>query len=94
MSLDSKNKTEKLIANNKKAFYDYFIEKEIQCGISLCGTEVKSLREGKCSIKEAFIRIINGEALIMNMNISPYEKEIFLIEILLELESYYSINTK
>lgn len=64
---------EKLIANNKKAFHDYFIEKTIQAGIELTGTEVKSLRAGRCSLKESFIRIINSEAFIMNMNISPYE---------------------
>ncbi len=64
----------KLIANNKKAFHDYFIEEEIECGIELKGTEVKSLRMGKCSLKEAFVRIINNECFIMNMNISPYEK--------------------
>lgn len=64
----------KLIANNKKAFHDYFIEVEYECGIELKGTEVKSLRMGKCSIKESFVRIINNECFIMNMNISPYEK--------------------
>lgn len=79
----------------RKHFLRLFYRKEIQCGISLCGTEVKSLREGKCSIKEAFIRIINGEALIMNMNISPYEKgNIFNRDPSKRLESYYSINTK
>ncbi len=64
----------KVIANNKKAFHDYFIEDRYEAGISLAGTEVKSLRMGKCSIKEAFINIIDGEAYIYNMNISPYEK--------------------
>ena len=51
----------KLIANNKKAFHDYFIEDKYEAGIALAGTEVKSLRLGKCSVKEAFIRIENGE---------------------------------
>jgi len=64
----------KLIANNKKAFHDYFIEEQFECGIVLVGTEVKSLRMGKCSIKESWVRIENGELWIMGMNISPYEK--------------------
>lgn len=64
----------KLIANNKKARFDYFIEDTYEAGISLHGTEVKSLREGKCSIKEAFVKIENGEVFIYNMHISPYEK--------------------
>ena len=51
----------KLIANNKKAFHDYFIEEQYECGIVLVGTEVKSLRMGKCSIKEAWVRIEKGE---------------------------------
>ena len=64
----------KLIANNKKAFFDYFIDEKYECGISLAGTEVKSLRTGKCSIKESFIRIEDGEMFIYGMHISPYEK--------------------
>ena len=64
----------KLIANNKKAFHDYFIEEKYEAGISLAGTEVKSLRQGKCSIKESFIRIEKGEIFIYGMHISPYEK--------------------
>ena len=64
----------KLIANNKKAYHDYFIEDTYECGISLHGTEVKSLRMGKCSIKESFIRIENGEVMVYGMHISPYEK--------------------
>ena len=68
-------KTEKkLIANNKKAYHDYFIEETYEAGIALHGTEVKSLRMGKCSIKEAFIRIENGEVIIYGMHVSPYEK--------------------
>lgn len=64
----------KLIANNKKAYFDYFIEDKYEAGIALCGTEVKSLRMGKCSIKESFIRIERGEVYVYGMHISPYEK--------------------
>jgi SsrA-binding protein len=64
----------KLIANNKKAFHDYFIEDTYEAGISLAGTEVKSLRMGKCSIKESYIKIERGEVFVYGMNISPYEK--------------------
>ena len=66
--------TMKLVANNKKAYHDYFIEEKIECGIALHGTEVKSLRMGKCSIKESFIRIENAEVFVYGMHISPYEK--------------------
>lgn len=64
----------KLIANNKKAYHDYFIEDKYEAGISLAGTEVKSLRMGKCSVKESFIRVEKGEVFIYGMHISPYEK--------------------
>ena len=64
----------KMIANNKKAYHDYFIDEKFECGIELFGTEVKSIRSGKCSIKEAFIRIENGEVIVYGMHISPYEK--------------------
>lgn len=64
----------KLISNNKKAYHDYFIEETFEAGIALHGTEVKSLRMGKCSIKESFVRIDRGEVFIYGMNISPYEK--------------------
>ena len=64
----------KLIANNKKAYHDYFLEEKYEEGIELHGTEVKSLRMGKCSIKESFVRIDNGEVIIYGMHISPYEK--------------------
>ncbi len=70
----AKNETMKLVANNKKAYHDYFIEEKYECGIVLHGTEVKSLRLGKCSIKEAFIRIEGGEVFVYGMHISPYEK--------------------
>ncbi|MBP3736918.1 MAG: SsrA-binding protein SmpB [Lachnospiraceae bacterium] len=64
----------KLIANNKKAYHDYFIEEKIECGIELYGTEVKSIRQGKCSIKEAYVAVDKGECFVEGMNISPYEK--------------------
>lgn len=64
----------KLIANNKKAYHDYFIEDTYEAGIALHGTEVKSLRMGKCSIKESFLRVEQGEVMIYGMHISPYEK--------------------
>ena len=65
---------QKLIANNKKAYHDYFLEETYEAGISLVGTEVKALRMGKCSIKEAFLRIEKGELFVYQMHISPYEK--------------------
>ena len=64
----------RLIANNKKAYYDYFIEDTYEAGIELAGTEVKSMRMGKCSIKESFIQIDRGEVFVYGMHISPYEK--------------------
>ena len=70
----AKKKGMKLIANNKKAFHDYFIEDTYEAGIALAGTEVKSLRMGKCSIKEAFVRVENGEVYVYGMHITPYEK--------------------
>ena len=66
--------TMKLVANNKKAYHDYFVDEKIEVGLVLHGTEVKSLRMGKCSIKESFIRIENGEMFVYGMHISPYEK--------------------
>ena len=68
------NKSFKLVANNKKAYHDYFIEEKYECGIELFGTEVKSIRMGKCSIKEAYVSVSGGQAFIEGMNISPYEK--------------------
>lgn len=70
----AKEKGSRLIANNKKAYHDYFVEETYEAGIALHGTEVKSLRMGKCSIKESFIRIENEEVFIYGMHISPYEK--------------------
>ena len=64
----------KLLANNKKAYHDYFIDDKYETGIELYGTEVKSVRMVKCSIKEAFVRIQNGEVYIYGMHINPYEK--------------------
>ena len=69
-SVWQKEKEQRLIAQNKKAYHDYFIEETIQAGISLAGTEVKSLRMGKCSLKESYIQIKDGEAFIYNMHIS------------------------
>ena len=64
----------KLIANNKKAYHDFFVDETFEAGISLTGTEVKSLRMGHGSIKEAFIRIENAEVILYGFHISPYEK--------------------
>lgn len=66
--------SQKLIANNKKAYHDLFIDETYECGIALHGTEVKSMRMGKCSIKEAFVRIEDGEVFVYGMHVSPYEK--------------------
>ena len=64
----------KMVANNKKVYHDYFLIEKYEAGISLAGTEVKSLRMGKGSIKESFIRIENGEMILYGMHITPYEK--------------------
>lgn len=64
----------RLIAQNKKAHHDYFLEETFEAGIELFGTEVKSLRQNKCSLKESYVGIHNGEAYIYNMHISPYEQ--------------------
>ena len=64
----------KMIANNKQAYFDYFVLDKYECGIELFGTEVKSIRMGKCSIKESWVRINNGEVFIMGMHITPYER--------------------
>ena len=70
----AKEKGQKLIANNKKAYHDFFIDETYEAGIELVGTEVKSLRQGNCSIKEAYISIDKGEVYIIHMHINPYEK--------------------
>ncbi len=64
----------KLISQNKKAWHDFFIEETYECGISLAGTEVKSLREGKVNLKDSYASIDNGEVYVKGMHISPYEK--------------------
>lgn len=64
----------KLIANNKKAYHDYFVDETYEAGIELYGTEVKSIRQGHCSIKEAFIEANKGELFVEGMHINPYEK--------------------
>lgn len=64
----------KLVANNKKARHDYFIEEVYEAGIVLTGTEIKSVRAGKVSIKESYAKIENGEMIVYGMNISPYEQ--------------------
>ena len=66
-------KKEKLIANNKKAWHDYFVDDTYECGIVLTGTEIKSVRAGKVSIKESYAKVDNGEVVVLGMNISPYE---------------------
>ncbi len=70
----AKESGSRLIANNKKAYHDYFIEDTYEAGIELAGTEVKSMRMGKCSIKESFVQIEQGEVFVYGMHISPYEK--------------------
>lgn len=69
----AKEEPRKLVCNNKKAYHDYFIEEKYEAGLELFGTEVKSLRLGKCSIKESFIRIDKGEVYAYGMHITPYE---------------------
>lgn len=59
---------------NRKAYFDYFIEKEVECGIVLTGTEVKSIRRGSANIKDTYARIRNGEIFLINMYIAPYEE--------------------
>ncbi|MBO4825234.1 SsrA-binding protein [Lachnospiraceae bacterium YSD2013] len=69
----AKSEPRKLVCNNKKAYHDYFIEEKFEAGLELFGTEVKSLRLGKCSVKESFIRIDKGEVYAYGMHITPYE---------------------
>ncbi len=70
----AKEKGTRLIANNKKVYHDYFIDETYEAGIELAGTEVKSLRAGNCSIKEAYISVDNGQVYVNKMHINPYEK--------------------
>lgn len=74
MNTLNKKSYKKQIATNKKVYHDYFVEDKIEAGISLSGTEIKSLRQGSGSIKEAYIRLENNEAYIYGMHINPYEK--------------------
>lgn len=69
-----KNKGNSLISQNKKAYHDYFVEETYEAGISLAGTEVKSVREGKVNLKDSYISLKTGEAFVLGMHISPYEK--------------------
>ena len=64
----------KLIANNKKAYHDYFIEDKYEAGIALVGTEVKAIRMGQCSVKEAYIKVEGTQVFLYGMHVSPYEK--------------------
>lgn len=68
------NENIKLITQNKKAYHDYFIEETYECGISLAGTEVKSIRGGQINLKDSFASVQSGEVIIIGMHISPYEK--------------------
>ena len=70
----AKDISERLIANNKKAYHDFFIDETYEAGLSLAGTEVKSLRMGQCSIKEAYVGIEDGEIFVYHMHINPYER--------------------
>ncbi len=70
----AKDNSERLIANNKKAYHDFFIDEKYEAGLSLAGTEVKSLRMGQCSIKEAYVGIEDGEIYVYHMHINPYER--------------------
>ena len=64
----------KQCAQNKKAWHDYFIEDKLEAGVELFGTEVKSIRAGKCNLKDSYVEIRNGEAFVQGMHISPYEQ--------------------
>ncbi len=80
-----KNREKKVVANNKKARFDYFVDEVFQCGIVLKGTEVKSVRAGKVSIKESYAKILSSEVILFSMHISPYEQgNIFNVEPLRE----------
>ncbi|MCR5526447.1 MAG: SsrA-binding protein SmpB [Lachnospiraceae bacterium] len=74
MAQKNNNDGRKIVANNKKAYHDYFIEEKLETGIELAGTEVKSIRMGKVSIKEAYVSVHKGELWVDGMNITPYEK--------------------
>lgn len=83
----------KMVANNKKAYHDYFIDDKFEAGIELFGTEVKSIRMGKCSIKEAFIKIeSDGQVYVFGMHISPMRMEISLTKIRCVCGNFFSTN--
>ena len=67
-------KGKKVLAQNRKAWHDYFIEDTLECGIALCGTEVKSIRQGQCNLKDCYAQVKNGELYVIGMHISPYEQ--------------------
>ena len=64
----------KLLSQNKKARHDYFIEEKYECGIALTGTEIKSARQGKINLKDSYAKVVNGEVMVFNMHIAPYEQ--------------------
>lgn len=64
----------KLVAQNKKAYHDYFVDQKFEAGLVLAGTEVKSMRMGQCSIKESFVKVVDNEIYSVNMHVTPYEK--------------------
>lgn len=66
--------TNKTLAQNRKAFHDYFIDDTFEAGIALVGTEVKSIRAGKANLKDSYAQVKNGEVFLCNMHVSPYEK--------------------
>lgn len=70
----AKKDAKRIIAKNKKAYHDFFIDETYECGIELFGTEVKSLREGKVNLKDSFCSVVKGEVFVNGMHISPYEK--------------------
>ena len=67
-------RTKKIITNNKKAYHDYFIDEKFEAGIELFGTEVKSIRAGQVNLKDSYVSVKTGEAILLNMHISPYEQ--------------------
>jgi len=68
-----KSESTKIVADNRKARHDFFVDESLEAGIALVGTEVKSLRQGKCSLRDSYARIENGEALLYSVHISPYD---------------------
>jgi len=68
------NRTKRIIAQNRKAYHDYFVEDKYEAGIALAGTEVKSIRDKKVNLKDSYISCKTGEAMLIGMHISPYEK--------------------